>query len=381
MSMIFDKKITKLTIKSPIHIGSVEQKITPFEYIHSGRYVYHISDERLSNFLQKKNLIDSYVSAVSRDGHRFRLDEFFKNKGVTLKEGDLFNISSGRKTKLVGDGTALQDYRPLIRDGFGKPYLPGTSIKGVLRTAILYNVLYNLKTINPKEFEKHVVERINQTQQRNFKKKREFIWIQEDWLENFKLSGKSKSPNTDWLRMLHVSDAYLTSDVETILIPVKVLKRDASGWQYKREYSGKETTIWAECIPEGATFQFELVWDKGLLEEFKKKNDKFLTQSLHEVFAGISQWSSDIFAFEKEFAKGHVLEKWYIANNADFRIGFGSGMSSTTIAILLPEELRKKIRNYAGQNKGNEIAPKSRRVWVKNGQTIPFGWAVMEVVN
>ncbi len=265
MSAPFEKKQARLIVRSPIHVGSVEQKITPFEYIHSNYFVYHISEGKLSNLLQKKNLIDSYVSAVSRDSHRFRLLEFLKSKGITLKESELLDLSGGRKTRLKGDASSLQDYRLFIRDGFGRLYIPGTSIKGVMRTAVLYNVLKKYKEENPSGFKKHIIERIEQSHPKNFRKKGEFIWIQENWLENFTLLNKNMSPHTDWLRMLHVSDAYLTNDVETILIPVKVLKRDTSDWKYKKEYSGKDTTIWIECIPEGGAFQFELVWDKRLI--------------------------------------------------------------------------------------------------------------------
>jgi len=75
------------------------------------------------------------------------------------------------------------------------------------------------------------------------------------------------------------------------------------------------------------------------------------------------------------------LESWYKNNTSSFRIGFGSGMVSTTIAMLLDDNLRKKVRNYAGLNRGNDIAPKSRRVWVKNNNPIPFGWAMLEIIQ
>ena len=61
MRGIFEIKKVRLAIKSPVHIGSVEQRLTPFEYIQRGNYVYHISDEKLSLYLQSKDLIDAYV--------------------------------------------------------------------------------------------------------------------------------------------------------------------------------------------------------------------------------------------------------------------------------------------------------------------------------
>jgi CRISPR-associated protein Csm5 len=380
MTDIFEKRKIQLIVTSPIHIGSVEQKLTPFEYIQHGQYVYQVSDEKLSLFLQKKNLINSYIDSIGRKGHKFRLLEFFKDNRITLTDDDLMNISGGRKTRILGSG--IQDYKPFIRDGFGNPYIPGTSIKGVIRTAILYNALFNYKNNDPDGFQRKIVDPIERTERFKFKKKNPFEWIQERWLENFRLLDKNKSPNTDWLRMLHVSDAYPVNLRETNLIPIKVLKKERSGWKYKTDISGRNMTIWIETLSIGTIIEFEIAFDRRLLKDFKAENNNIsLPQNIDEVLSNIKKWSSDIVSFEKDFAKGHPLEDWYKRNTPNFRIGFGSGMTSTTMAMLLPEELRKKIRNLAGQNRGNEIAPKSRRIWENNGRIVPLGWAVLEILS
>jgi CRISPR-associated protein Csm5 len=380
MTDIFEKRKIKLIVTSPIHIGSVEQKLTPFEYIQHGQYVYQVSDEKLSLFLQKKNLINSYINSIGRKGHKFRLLEFFRDNRVTLTDDDLMNISGGRKTRILGSG--IQDYRPFIRDGFGNPYIPGTSIKGVIRTAILYNALFNYKNNDPDGFQRKIVDPIERTERFKFKKKNPFEWIQERWLENFRLLDKNKSPNTDWLRMLHVSDAYPVNLRETNLIPIKVLKKERSGWKYKTDISGRNMTIWIETLSIGTIIEFEIAFDRRLLKDFKAENNNIsLPQNIDEVLSNIKKWSFDIVSFEKDFAKGHPLEDWYKSNTSNFRIGLGSGMTSTTMAMLLPEELRKKIRNLAGQNRGNDIAPKSRRIWENKGRIVPLGWAALEIVN
>lgn len=382
MNNIFETKKMRLITKSPIHIGNVEQKITPFEYIHQNEFVYQISDEKLSLFLRQKNLIDSYVAAVDRDGHRFRLLNFFKDNQVTLTETDLTKISGGRKTRLLGSG--LQDYKPFIRDGFGKPYIPGTSIKGVIRTAILYNLLKDFKNRDKEGFKRKIEQKISEDIDQDFRKKNKkklFRWANEEWLEGFLLGNKRKTPNTDWLRMLHVSDAYPANGIETVLIPANILKKE-DRWAYKKEASGQNTTIWIECIPENTIFEFTVTWDNRLLEEFKITNKEIsLPQDFNAILDNITQWAKDVHNFEKQFSAGYTLTEWYKINHGNFRIGFGSGMISTTIVMLLDEDLRKKVRNYAGLNRGQDIAPKSRRVWLKNNQAIPFGWAAIEVVD
>jgi len=377
---IFENKKIRLTVKSPIHIGSVEQKITRFEFIHQGQYIYPVSEDRLSVFLQKKNLISSYVTAVEREGNRFSLADLFKNKGVSLKVEDLEALSHNRKIKPLSDASQMQDFKPVIRDGFGIPYIPGTSIKGVIRTALLYNMLKAFKDTNPAGFKTTVENRIIKDVANKVNKKWLSQWANEKWLEGFVLEGKSKSPNTDWLRMLHISDAYSSNNIETLLIPANILKKE-NIWAYKKENSGQNTAIWVECIPENTAFEFEAAWDKKLLEDFERHNTNILLPSnLGGIFDNVNKWSQDVFDFEKQFSKEHALDKWYKNNQSSFRIGFGSGMIATTIAMLLDENLRKKVRNYAGLNRGNDIAPKSRRIWLKNNNAVPFGWAVIEVL-
>ncbi|BCB96600.1 type III-A CRISPR-associated RAMP protein Csm5 [Dissulfurispira thermophila] len=387
---VYETKRIKLTTKSPIHIGSVDQRITRFEFIHQGQYIYPISEDRLSGFLQKKNLVSHYVSSVERDGSRFNLADFFKNKAVTLNASDLENLSNKRKIKVMADASRMQDFKPFIRDGFGLPYIPGTSIKGVIRTALLYNILKRFKQNNDSEFQRVIEARISQDIDADYRKKNKkelFQWANKRWLEGFILERKQRDnqqmktrcPNTDWLRMLHVSDAYTSNNIETVLIPANILKKENT-WTYKKEDSGQNTTIWIECIPENTVFEFEVAWDKRLLDDFKRYNESInLPDSLSAVFNDVNNWASDALNFEKDFSRGNDLENWYKNNTPNFRIGFGSGMVFTTIIMLLNEDLRKKIRNYAGLNRDNDIAPKSRRVWLKNNMPVPFGWAVIGV--
>ncbi len=380
MNRVFEIKKIRVTTTSPIHIGSVAQRLTPFEYIKYGDYIYQISDERLSIFLQDRRLIDLYISAVSKEEHRFRLMDFFKKNNLIIKEKEISYLTLNRKTKPIGDTSQIQDYRPFIRDGNGKVYIPGTALKGSIRTAILYTTLKRLKEKDKEKFNKRIVRNILTTERRQFKKRSPFSWLQREFLEGFKLSGKSGSPHTDWLRMLHIRDGYPENLKETFLIPVNILKKEGSKWNYKKEESGHNTVIWIEVLPEGTRFEFELIWDRILFERFKSENPYvYLPSNIDEIISSLKEFTGDVIDFEKGFTIDCGLAEWYRENLSDLRIGFGSGLLSTTIALLLPEDVRKRVRNLSGKNKGDEVAPKSRRVWIRDGMPIPLGWAVMEV--
>ncbi|MBI5674979.1 MAG: hypothetical protein HZC48_03970 [Nitrospirae bacterium] len=68
MNNLYETKQSRLTVKSPIHIGSVDQKYTPFDYIYNEQYVYPVSEERLSRLLSKERLIDAYTTPLAGMG-------------------------------------------------------------------------------------------------------------------------------------------------------------------------------------------------------------------------------------------------------------------------------------------------------------------------
>ncbi len=370
-----------LYVKSPINIGGQELKVTRFEFIIKSPYLYTISEEKLSKFLQEKELIHQYISEVGDKLNKFVLSDFFRSYKISLDEA----ISlSNRRIKILENAANIQEFRPFIRDGFGNVYLPGTSIKGVIRTAIAYCFYKKLKEDEPQNFaqiEKKISDDIEKLRGKNRlypSDKELFKDLNKKLFENYSLLDKKNVPNTDWLKMLHVSDAYpVNGAVETCLIPVKVLKKE-NNWYYKKENNNTDTTIWVEAIKENTIFEFEIVWDNWLLDEFKRKNVINLPKNIGEIKSCIEIWSKDIIEFEKKFLLTHKLSSWYSDyKEQNFRIGFGSGMISVTIAMLLEEKLRKKIRNFAGLNRGDSVAPKSRRVAFSNDTPYPLGWATL----
>lgn len=381
---IYESQKVYLKLISPVHIGNEQGKITRFEFLTQGNYVYPVSEEKLANFLLDRNLIDDYVQEVENQGRNFNLSNFLNRKKVNLDANALSFLSNGRKIKAMHNISSMIEFSPAIRDGFANPYIPGTSIKGPIRTAILYCYLKKLKSENQARFNQYIqmIEQFIQNRKDKKEKKDEEkfdqIIIQDVFQNfNFNIQGKNKSPNTDWLRMLHITDAYPVNLKETVLIQANILKKENDGFKFKTEGNNQNTAIWLECFPDEIVFEFEMVWDKKILREFNAENT-YLPKSLDEIFTCLNEWSSDIISFEKSFASGNNLANWYDNKELNFRIGFGSGMVSTTICLLLDENLRKKIRNYAGMNRGEAIAPKSRRVWNYNNTLIPFGWGLLK---
>ena len=93
-------------------------------------------------FLQKSNLAEEY--------EKFMLNDKSKDLGYWLREHKIKNEDINKWTKYELDcGDAIFENKkmeiiPFIKDVYGKPYIPGSSIKGMLRTILLcYDILNN----------------------------------------------------------------------------------------------------------------------------------------------------------------------------------------------------------------------------------------------
>ena len=92
----------------------------------------------------------------------------------------------------------------------------------------------------------------------------------------------------------------------------------------------------------------------------------------------MDEFSSDLLIEEqKSFDRHPVLKKWYEASLSKeiFRLGWGGGLLSKSIFLLLPEDLRKLIRNNLRHDRGEALAPKSRRMVKLPQKLLPLGWA------
>lgn len=91
-------------------------------------------------FLQKNNLAEEY--------EKFMLNDKSKDLGYWLREHKIKNEDINKWTKYELDcGDAIFENKkmeiiPFIKDAYDKPYIPGSSIKGMLRTILLcYDIL------------------------------------------------------------------------------------------------------------------------------------------------------------------------------------------------------------------------------------------------
>ena len=140
-----------LTIESPVCIAADKsQELSPYaDYVLSKdqREIWYIDQPKLEGILgqvENRHLIETYTEALlSLDNNRSNLnlksfldthlprENVYRNKvkNVGIKPSNRLNV------------------KPIIKSA-GRPYIPGSTLKGVLRTALLYDWLQNTEEGN-----------------------------------------------------------------------------------------------------------------------------------------------------------------------------------------------------------------------------------------
>ncbi len=148
--------------------------------------------------------------------------------------------------------------------------------------------------------------------------------------------------------------------------------------------STREIRIFCETIPEGTVLKCMLKIDEKILGLFSNSIPSWL-QSPEGILEACGIMNRDLLAAERKYLNNlmdsralslHVLRDFFSGLEANFRLGFGGGLLSKTIDLLLPDDIRKELRDTLWHPRTSPLAPKSRMVLVEDGQpTCTLGWA------
>ena len=151
MSNIIKYKM-KLEVLTPLHIGGADykSKLDKKEYVFDkdkGTLTL-IDSEKFISFLIKKNLFDDYIFYIQKN---LNLKKYEQDKNIKLidflKSRDIYkNIEEFRKKapiKIDVEIEEMNDIKLMLRNLQGKPYIPGSSIKGAIINFLLVNYIIN----------------------------------------------------------------------------------------------------------------------------------------------------------------------------------------------------------------------------------------------
>jgi CRISPR-associated protein Csm5 len=428
-----------VTPLSPIHIGGREQQLrggVDFIFHQGHGKCYVIDEHKLIQELQKKEgLIERFIQEAETG--EVRLGEFLqKYKSKSEYEQCLRSISV-----YSCPSPPTNTIRPFIRNAYAQPYIPGTALKGALRTAALYCFVKKFKDTSP--FKETMIMEINKTL-RDYrmppeKKRKEVGSFLNDFFQNFELYYEGKKidnttpQETDLFRAIKISDSEPLDKDSLKIEGVRVVSLTSrNGWKLSKIRRGEMETqdpvrVYPECLLQGQ-IEFKVKIDTALLSQLQNpvgvgtSLKDFILQraetrypsefhselglALAKTLVSLSQeFAEDILEEEKGFfdpllptPKDNLqrVKDFYDSQKPNLRLGWGGGMLGAGIFYLLKqgqasdviERIARLFPQYHRPPHGNlphgdqifELFPKTRRVTVEGRNAVsPLGWAKLEI--
>ena len=312
----------KVTIETigPVHIGSGES-IKKKEWLldRQNEKAIVVDTGKLFAYLQTHKLIDEFEKFFL--GNSVDLQKWLKEHGIFARDYSKFE-----KYTLDTSGVNLNDRRIrdivlCTKDAYGMPYIPGSSLKGAIRTAILARKV--------KETNYHDPNIKDQIYSYNGKNKKKFLNSQSRKLNQeifYTGNFDEKNPKNivnDIMRGIRVSDSKpLDCGALTLCQKVDVNTR------------GKETNlpILRECIKPGSAIITELTIDTGITDI----SCEYIRQAIQEFLAD----------YNEMFLKYFTDEVLYEGNIIYLGGGVGFAGKTVTNQLLAGEKDRVK---YIGE--------------------------------
>ena len=285
------------------------------------------------------------------------------------------------------------EIREAIKDVFGRPMIPGSSIKGAIRTALLWGLIDDGAPEGQEAF-KYSVNYLKEQLQR----KPNQSWVGQP-IERRVLG---KDPNHDLMRAVQISDtAPIPIDaLEMGMAWTVTLNRDGELVQ-KRE-GNREYKNFVEQIRTEQTFDFSIKIDKSLFRQREKGELGYSDrqeQVVCEEFAEVCNFvATGLAKDEAEFYDYYGLPEladFYesLPNQIEdlpgggfvLSIGWGTGYLAKTVTGLLTgddTDLMMKLRRHyrlgrsrSGGDYYDDEFPKTRRVlYDRQRPKSPLGW-------
>lgn len=134
----------ELTTLSPVHVGT-GTTLMHFDAVYTEEAWHRIDLDRV---LARPD-VNAHALARAMSQPHFRWSEWLREAQIPLDEARAYSLPCPQDPEEVG-------VREAIKDAYGRPYLPGSSVKGAIRTALLWYLLRN--NVHHQQFARQYLE-------------------------------------------------------------------------------------------------------------------------------------------------------------------------------------------------------------------------------
>lgn len=343
MNEFLERYRVKLTTLSPVHVGSSEV-LTKKEYIidHETNKLQVINFGKMFGEFQDKRILKSFQKFLMKNSGK-ALGTWLKENKVTLKDNWInYELELNEVEEVLKD----KKYRGINlfqKDAYGYPYIPGSSLKGALRTALLsYSITKNyFQYSNNIDNVKQIIQKTKIPKKSNSIIKKQTKELEE---KTFLVKDAETAQKIDIMKGLRVSDS------KPLRLADLILCQKIDQFSKGKDGSNK-LPILRECVKPGTEVEFTLILDRT----YFKLDINVVESAIVKSYEGIREW----------------LNRYFICGDypdADIiYIGGGSGYLSKTVTYDLFEEksaadlARKVMPDIKGRVSDN-IIPRVMKV-------------------
>lgn len=124
----------KLKILSPTFIGSGET-YNRCDYIKDEGKIYIINQEKWIEYLLEKNLLEKFTKYLEKMGKKTVIETWLKSENQNVKQAIKRCTSTSFRASVL-DNFKSNEIHGFVKNIEGQPYIPGSSIKGAIVSAI-----------------------------------------------------------------------------------------------------------------------------------------------------------------------------------------------------------------------------------------------------
>lgn len=320
-----------LTTRSPVFIGSgMEVTKKEYYYDHSKKRVHILNLEKFIRLIVDKGLSDAYEAYVLRGAYREYLADFLRDHRISRAEIEAITDYIIDSADALPPEHSLKEIKLFMRNAYQQPYIPGSSLKGALRTALLVKMLHEDGDKRNKSADLFLMAiRSQQQRNRNYAKEAT-ARIEENYINTLGQNRKKTGDAVNSLmRGISVSDSQPVRDTDAMIL---CGKNDLS-------VTGniKPLNVVRECLRPNVKVSFDLCLDSSIL---KKIDIGYIQAAIRDFGAYYAE------NFDSKFKKpvSAAAEKF----QDTLILGGGAGFFSKTIVYALLGQTRglKFVSDY-----------------------------------
>lgn len=401
------KVVTPINIADGIVLGAKD-------YLYDSRRqkVYFLNLHQWHLFIYKHMLLEKYESYLANFRDKQSLLEWLRMHGYDIDDVRTVITSEAQATVNLMDSErkkTLNDISRHIQQPDGSLYVPGSSIKGVFRTAILYSLLKKRQDIKVKYWcyikqQVDIIEKLMEEERKPrelqimpysvIKKKKDqatkeidklIASLESELLHTLRLKDdkerniSNKNAVCSAMRGLQVSDTYASRNMQTA-----ILQKVDGGFDKFGKASPKKLPIFRECMLPEAELFFDVKIEKAVMNTIAINSVDDLLKATHSFFAAVTDLPQQAFGKEyQEAFQGVAAGNMFLGGNTGF-------LSKTLLAMLAPDKdtakntikvlLDKSFKTHKHLLRDKIIAPRTLKCTNYNGKLMLMGVAEVRKV-